>query len=262
MDEAVRQCIRNSIERHRAERDPVWFAERVLGIEKLDDWQSDLLRKKPQRYILNCHRQSGKSTTVSVDALHTAAFESESLVLLVSPSLRQSSELFRKVADAYRKVEGIIPADSDLKLTLELRNGSRIVSLPGTEGTIRGFSGARLILMDEAARIPDLLYAAVRPMLAVSGGRLGMLSSPFGQQGFFHQTWKDGDPAVWEKVMVRATECPRITPEFLTNERREMSAWEFAQEYMCEFMEDEFAAFSFADVDKAMRGEVVEEWKL
>lgn len=198
----------------------------------------------------------------AVDALWTALFEPGSLVLLVSPSLRQSQELFRKVSTFYQKVEGLVEADADLKLTLELANGSRIVSLPGTGKTLRGFSGVRLILVDEASRVDEDLYASVRPMLAVSGGRIGLLSTPFGQQGFFYRTWKDGDPEVWEKVMVVADQCPRISKAFLEQERREMSDWEFQQEYMARFMEDEFAAFSYSDIERAMHEEEVDEWEL
>ncbi len=61
-----------------------------------------------------------------------------------------------------------------------LENGSRIVSLPGTEGTIRSYSAVRLLLVDEASRVDDDTIAAVRPMLAVSGGQLIALSDARG----------------------------------------------------------------------------------
>jgi hypothetical protein len=72
---------------------------------------------------------------------------------------------------------------------LELGSGSRIVSLPGTEGTIRGYSAVSLLIGDEAARVSDALYYAVRPMLAVSQGRLLALSTPFGKRGWFCEEW-------------------------------------------------------------------------
>ena len=71
------------------------------------------------------------------------------------------------------------------RLSIELETGSRIVSLPGREATIRGFSGVHLLVVDEAARVADELYQAVRPMLAVSGGRIVLLGTPFGKRGFF-----------------------------------------------------------------------------
>jgi hypothetical protein len=52
---------------------------------------------------------------------------------------------------------------------LLLSNGSRIVGLPGTEAAVRGFSAALLIVIDEATRVADEMYRALRPMLAVGG---------------------------------------------------------------------------------------------
>jgi len=163
--------------------DPATFAREALGFAP-DPWQERVLRWSGKRLLLNCCRQSGKSSTAAILALHRALFYPRNLILLVSPSLRQSSELFRKVMNFYRQLEAV-PPEAESALRLELKNGSRIVSLPGKEGTIRGFSGVALIVEDEAARVPDDLYRAVRPMLAVSGGRLILISTPAGRRGHF-----------------------------------------------------------------------------
>lgn len=144
--------------------DPVLLMQQA-GIEP-DPWQAGVLRSTSPRLLLNCCRQSGKSTTTAGLALHTAIYEPESLTLLLSPGERQSKELLRKVFDVYRAMDRPVPSDAENKLELELTNGSRIVALPGTEGTIRGYSGARLLVVDEASRVPDALYRAIRPMLA------------------------------------------------------------------------------------------------
>src|SRR5215213_7938435 len=159
--------------------DRVAFAER-LGIVP-DRWQEDLLRSPSSRVLLNCSRQSGKSTMAALIALHRAIYHPGSLILCLAPALRQSQELFAKVLDFYRNLARPAPPSAERKLSLELENGSRIVTLPGTEKTIRGFSGASLLVLDEASRVADELYFAVRPMLAVSGGSLMMLSTPYGK---------------------------------------------------------------------------------
>ena len=105
-------------------------------------------------------------------------------------------------------------------MKLELANGSRIISLPGTEATIRGYSGAHLLVIDEAARVPDELYLAVRPMLAVSGGSLICVSSAYAKLGFFYEEYTGSNR--WERYKIKATECPRIRPEFLEEERAAM----------------------------------------
>jgi len=106
-----------------------------------------------------------------VAALHKSLVTPDSLVLILAPAERQAKELFSKVAEAYHALGHVIPAESYRKLGMELTNGSRIEALPGTEKTVRGFSGVDLLIVDEASRVADELYYAVRPMLAISGGR-------------------------------------------------------------------------------------------
>ena len=238
--------------------DPVAFAE-AAGLVP-DPWQADVLRSTAPRILLNASRQSGKSTTIATLAVHQALYMPGALVLLLSPTLRQSGELFRKCLHVYRSTERPIPPDSETALTLSLQNGSRIVSLPGTrDATVRGFSGVSLLIADEASRVMDALYFSCRPMLAVSGGRLIAMSTPFGTRGWWYEAWRSVEP--WERYEVPATECPRISAEFLAEEQRTMGEWWFEQEYMCRFLDAESQAFRREDVDAAF-GEEVESWAL
>ena len=233
--------------------DRVSFAER-LGITP-DPWQGDLLRSGAPRVLLNCSRQSGKSTISGVLALHRALYHPGSLVLCLAPSERQSKELFGKIAGFYRALHDAPPPGSDRKLGLALSNGSRIEALPGSEKTIRGFSGAALLLVDEASRVDDGLYHAVRPMLAVSGGGLVMLSSPYGKRGAFYEAWTNGG-ASWERYEVPASECPRISEEFLEEERAALPSWVYRQEYECSFEETEDQIFTTEMVEAAVTPDV------
>jgi len=147
------------------------------------------------------------------------------------------------------------------KFGLELRNGSRILSLPGgTDGkTIRGIVGVSLAIFDEAARCPDELFAAVRPMLATKNGSLILLSTPAGKRGQFYEIWHNGDPA-WARIRVSADQCPRISAEFLAEERRELGEARFAEEYQLAFLDSNEAAFSTAIIDAALSHEVRPLW--
>ena len=216
-----------------------------------DPWQAKVLRSRSKRQLLCCSRQSGKSLSTAAIALHTALYDSGALVLLLSPSLRQSQELFRVVMRLYERIRSASAPEAESTLKLELANGSRIAALPGgKEETIRGFSDVSLLVLDEAARIGDDLFHAVKPMLAVSNGRMIALSTPFGRRGFFFREWTEGDG--WERTRITANECPRISAEFLESERRSMPASWFASEYMCEFVESENGVFSHADVMRAV----------
>ena len=238
--------------------DPVALAE-AAGLYP-DRWQRNVLRSIAPRVLINASRQSGKSTTVASLCLHTALFQPKSLSLVLSPGERQSKEFLRKAVGLYRALDRPVPSDAENKLELELSNGSRIVALPGNEGTIRGYSGVNLLVVDEASRVPDALYVAVRPMLAVSQGRLVALSTPHGTRGWWYEAYEHGG-ASWERTKITALECPRISAEFLEEERREMGEWWYMQEFFCTFMDAQSAAFRSEDIARAF-AEEIEVWSL
>jgi Helicase len=232
---------------------PDMWAEEELGLD-LDSWQRDLLRSRSSRILLNCSRQSGKSTMAAVIALHRAIHRRGSLILCLAPALRQSQELFAKVAAFYRDLGRPVAPQSEKRLSLGLENGSRIITLPGSEKTIRGFSGATLLLVDEASRVDDGLYYAIRPMLAVSGGSLVMLSTPYGRRGVFYEEWIGGRG--WERFEVPASRCPRIWAAFLEEERESLPPFVYRQEYECSFEETEDQVFTTDMIDRAVTDEV------
>src|SRR5262249_5258332 len=153
---------------------------------------------------------------------------------VISPSARQSGEFVRKAARFLEKLDIVPKGDGDNEMSLLLPNRSRIIGLPSNEVTVRGFSAVSLMIIDEAARVSDEMYHAVRPMLAASRGRLWLMSTPHGKHGFFYQTWKDGG-RTWNRISVPATACARISRAFLREEKAILGEHDFRQEYMCEF---------------------------
>jgi hypothetical protein len=195
----------------------------------------------------------GKSLLAAALALLAALSTPGALVLLLSRSQRQSGELFRaKVMFLYTRLGRPLPALRESALQLSLANGSRIISLPGkSDETILGYSSVNLLVIDEAARVPDALYFAVRPMLAVSRGKLVCLSSAYARQGFFHQEWTEGGGR-WRRAKVLATECARVSPEFLAEERAAMGDRIFRREYECVFSSADDAVFDPDAVARAL----------
>jgi hypothetical protein len=240
--------------------DPVAFAQ-AAGIA-CDPWQADLLTGMPKRGLLNCSRQSGKTTTCSLMATHVASYEPDSLVVIVSPSQRQSTEMLRSVRMLHQKVDGLPELVSESVLKIELANGSRVLALPGGEQgkTIRGLAGARLVIVDEAARVEDELLAAVRPMLATrSDGAFIMLSTPAGKRGAFYELWHDGDQK-WTRVRVPASACPRISKEWLAEELKALGAARFSEEYELAFIDADSSAFPTSIIDRAFTTELLPLW--
>ena len=205
---------------------------------------------------MNCTRQWGKSTVAAAKAVHRAWHEPESLVLVASPSSRQSGEFMRKAAAFVRQLGCRARGDGDNDLSLLLPNGSRIVGLPGTEETVRGFSAVSLLLIDEASRVNDVMYYALRPMLAVKNGDLWLMSTPYGKRGFFWKAWANGGK-LWERMSVPAAECERISKQFLEDERTAMGEIWFAQEYLCEFVDDGSGWFGMEAVEQALADEEI-----
>ena len=238
------------------ETEVVAFVRGRLGLD-LDERQEALLREGGRRVLLNCLRQWGKSTVTAAKAVHRAWTESGVTVLVVSPSARQSGEFIEKVKGFVRKLGAAPKGDGNNRLSVKLKNGSRIVGLPGNEATVRGFSAVSLLVVDEAARVGEEMYTAVRPMLGVSQGDLWLLSTPAGQRGYFWDAWTFGGEE-WMRVSVRADECGRISKEFLESERAGMTEKAFGQEYLCEFNEVDGAIFD-AEAVRDMVDESVTE---
>jgi len=230
-----------------------WVREK-LGFEP-DALQRRVLGSGASRGLLNCTRQWGKSTVTAAKAVHEAYTRAGSLTLVVSPTARQSGEFVRKAAAFTGRLGIRAKGDGDNQISLAFPNGSRIVGLPGTEGTVRGFSAVALLLVDEASRVSDEMYKAIRPMLAVSSGALWLMSTPHGKRGFYYEAWQGSD-AEWERIRVTAYDCPRIGRGFLEEERKAMGERWFRQEYLCEFVDEISGVFDRDGVARAITDEV------
>jgi len=233
--------------------DPVRFSQSI-GIDP-DPWQAEVLRHEGKRVLLNCCRQSGKSTTAATKSLHKALFFPKSLVLCAAPSLRQAQELFKKIRADIAALKDPPRLIEDNQLSLTLANYSRIIALPGDPATIRGYSGVNLILLDEAAQVSDDFYSAILPMLMVNRGQLICMSTPFGKRGFFFDEWTNGGPD-WFRIEVDATQCPRFSPEQLEQQRRSMGDLFFQQEFCCKFVDNATQTFSGDAIMRAFSDDV------
>ncbi len=223
---------------------PIKFAQ-LVGFTELDPWQIEALNHTGDRLLLCCSRQAGKSTVTAIRALHEIIFNPGCLVLLVSPSQRQSSELFKKVTGLIKYLPEQPGKTEDNKLSLTLKNESRLVSLPSTEATVRGYSGPSLVIFDEASRVPNSLFHSISPMLATSKGQLILLSTPAGKRGFFYDAYENKD---WHQITITAEQVPRIPADFLKRERDSIGDFYYRQEYECAFMEPEGSLFTLEQI--------------
>jgi len=227
----------------------------ILDLVGLDPepWQRDVVRADDDDVMLLCHRQACKSTIIAALATAVAVLEPERLIVCCSASERQSKEIYDKVRKDYRALgqpHGVTKETAD---ELQIGNGSRVVSVPDSPGTIRGYSGVNLVIIDEAAQVSDETYSAVRPMLTRSMGRMVAMSTPFARTGWFFREWHNAE-AEWKKFKLKASENPFFEikrPGYLAKERRRLTRQEYVREYECDFSEAEGAVFSARDIDSA-----------
>lgn len=222
---------------------------RDVGLS-LDAWQTDCLRSDKDRILLCCSRQAGKSTVAALRAAHALLFDPPgSLVVIVSPSQRQSQEIFRTLTGMLHRLDTGEVAD-ETTLKLETRNGSRCMALPASPTTIRGLSAATLVIVDEAAFVLEELFSALSPMLAVRRGRLMALSTPNGTAGWFYDQWTRGFG--WDRYRVTCWDVPRFDRAWLEAERDLIGPLRFSREYEAQFIEDDTALFTAAMIEAAL----------
>jgi hypothetical protein len=222
---------------------------------KPDTKQRALLTSVSKEVLVVCTRQWGKSTCVSLISLHHALYPGQipAMVILISPSLKQSTELFRKVMAFYRRLPGVPEPIKETMTELELPNGSRIISLPASEETVRGYSAATLLVVDESGNVPEDLLTACEPMLATTDGRFLAIGTPKGRRGWFFEEWTEGEG--YERISARASECSRISPTYLARQLKKRGPLLYSQEFECAFIDSGTSAFGSQLIEKAFRND-------
>lgn len=223
--------------------DPVLFAKILLGFNPFP-YQEKLLRDPAKRIVSAWGRQTGKTTTNAIKAIHFAYCNPKTLVLIVSPSLRQSMIMFDRILDLIYSNPWLPKSIVRKTRTLiHLDNGGRIVALPCSANLLRGYT-ANLIIADEAAFMPEEVITQVMfPMLSTTQGTAIFLSTPWGRDHFFYRAFMNPNYSVHH---VKSSECPLITADFLEEQKRNLTAEAYRMEYEAEFTE---AAASFFPQD-------------
>lgn len=226
-----------------------------FGIEP-DSWQREVLTSPSTRLLLNCSRQSGKSTTLGAMALSTACATPSALVLCLAPALRQAQELFGKLLALYEASSDRLPPLTRLsELRAQWANGSRVLVIPADEKKgVRGFSRPDLVIVDECAGVEDDVLRAARPLFALGHGSFVLSSTPRGRRGLFFEEWSSG--LGWSRWEIPASMIPRISPDFLASERQALGVNWYMQEYQCAFLQPLLAVFDYEKIDAAADAEL------
>jgi len=190
---------------------PVLFSETVLDFHPFA-YQEKLLRDYSRRIVSCMGRQTGKTTTIAVKAIHFAYTNPKTTTLIVSPSLRQSMILFDRIVSLIYNNEWLpTSVVRKTRTIIQLDTGSQIIALPCSENFLRGYT-AHLLIIDEAAFLPETTMTNILfPMLATTHGTLILLSTPWGKNHYFYRAFMDPDFSVHR---VKSVECPLISVSF------------------------------------------------
>jgi Terminase large subunit, T4likevirus-type, N-terminal len=226
----------------RAGLDPAELFRQAFGSDA-HDWQRDYLRET-RNTITFKGRQVGASQAAAGKAIHSCRYYPNTNAVIVSPTLKQSTEITTKARVGLYALG--IQLIQDSASVIRLANGSRIVSLPGTPRSVRGWT-ARLLILDEAAYIEPETFTAARALVA-TGGQMMVQSTPAEEVGDFFELVSD-PPPTWRLFNVPSDSVPTISREFLDSERRAMSPDEYAREYECAFGKAGASLFSLNTIN-------------
>jgi hypothetical protein len=211
--------------------DPALWVREGLAMTPTE-WQQTFLRSPRGASILVLTaRQVGKTTAAAWAIAHSMLFIPGSLSVIACPAQRQSAEAVRRIRVVLLQLG--VTLKSDHVYGLELENGSRVLALPGSDDSIRGLTVDGWIVADEAARLPEDLIAALRPMRARRPqARFAMLSTAWSRTDPFWTAWTDDDPT-WMRLKATADmDATLFAAEFLEQERRALGEYAFNREYL------------------------------
>lgn len=206
--------------------------------EGLDPWQQKALAITGNLSI-RAGRQVGKSTVISRKAVNFALTNKNVKVLIIAAAQREASFLFEKVRCEIEQITYNCFAEKPTMTKIVLKNGSEIHALPtGRTGFLIRGQTIDLLIADEAAYIPELVWLSVIPMIAVSQttrqfGWIWLLSTPFGNSGYFYDSFQNPN---FINFHISAEDCVRIPKQMLEIEKRRLSRNEYLQEWCGDFI--------------------------
>lgn len=234
---------------------PKRFTKAAFGFTP-DDNQLGVMTRTDAEQLIVWNRQYGKSATLAALCLHTAIFQPGSLILIAAQKKDIAQEMIRKAKLGARILNaGMYPkATNDNAGSLELSNGSRILSVSGSDGGPRGYS-VNLAIVDEASRVPEEYYQALMPTQAtIKKPKFIALTTPKGKIGWFWNKWsKEKAPF---KQLLTYKDCPRISEAFIEKERSRLPDHIFRQEYLCEFIDPDSSFFDYDDFMRCITPDV------
>lgn len=232
----------------------------------LDEWQKEMLQHEGD-LLLCTGRQVGKTTIMAHKAGKYMIDHPNSQIIVVSLTEDQAQLMIIMILtflEQNHRKEIALGKKRPTKSTITLKNGAKVIARPvgNTGDAVRGFTGDVLIV-DEASRMPELMWIAAKPTLLTTGGKIWMCSTPHGKEGFFYDCFQNKDEK-YKVFHISSEEVIKNRPiseswtkerreggiQILEREKQEMSELRYAQEYLGMFVDDLRRLFSDELIDR------------
>lgn len=208
--------------------------------------------------VVKSSRQKGKSFMIANILLYFALNWNKAKNICVSPTLKQSKNIYKTIMDAIEKT-GIVKNSNATVLEITFINRSNIRFLSAEMGeSLRGYTVTGILCIDECCYISDDVFNTIKPWVDYNKSPILMVSTPYVKEGFFWQYYNYGLEGVnkvttvdWCDKRFKKEMDKILPPERLEEYRKTMPANKFKSEYLGEWLDDEGTVFiQFKDCAK------------
>lgn len=193
--------------------------------------------------IFKLPRQAGKTTIIAAICLHHVLFNKNYAVAVLAHKHSQAREILSRIQLAYEWLpkwlqQGIVKWNEG---TLELENGSSIITAATTTGSLRGGS-FNMIYLDEFAFVPSNMqeefFTSVYPVISSGQTSKVVITSTPNGLNMFYKLWVDSEEGnnSYKRVEVFWSDVPGRDEKWKLETIRNTSERQFRQEFECEFL--------------------------
>jgi hypothetical protein len=235
----------------KCKNDIIYFVKNYVKIISLDKgmvlfdlypFQEDMIRTFQENRFVVCmlSRQSGKTTTVAAYLLYEAIFNENMRIAVLANKGDTAREILDRIKKMFEELPWFLkPGVREWnKGSIELGNGTRIISAATSSSSIRGQS-MNVIYLDELAFIQNDVefFASTYPVITSGKTTKVIITSTPKGMNLFYKIWSDAI-AGRNNFVPKKYEWwhhPERDEKWKEETLRNISQQQFAQEFECEF---------------------------
>lgn len=227
----------------------------TIEFPRLEEWQQSVYDamgdsyRSGNIYVVKSKRQVGKSCLAAL-LLIEYALKRKCISVVVEPTQAQSRRLFKQISDMM-VTTGLLKSANSQLLTMEFTNGSEILFKSAEQrDALRGFTVSGLLVIDEAAYIPDSIFEILYPTCDANNAPILVISTPLFCSGEFYELYTrgmEGNGRIKSFNWSEYDTSKYLSAEKLEYYRETISPLKFRSEYLGEFISE--GSYIFGDLN-------------